>query len=59
MDDSLVHEYNNSSVLVSQCCGWQYVVDITGSVSLFVDDSLVPRIISVQYKCHNAVVGNM
>ena len=36
----LVHEYNNSSVSVSQCCGWQYVVDDTGSVSLSVGDSL-------------------
>ena len=54
-----MHECNNSSVSVSQCCGWSYIVDDTGWVSLSVDDSLVPRIISVQYQCHNVVVGNM
>ena len=59
MDDSLVHGYNISSVSVSQCCGWKYVVDVTGSVFLSVDDALVPRIISLQYQCPIAVFGNI
>ena len=52
-------EDNISSVSMSICCGWEYVVDVTRSLFLSVVDSLVPRIIPVEYLCHNAVVGNI